>query len=64
MTFKEYIDGTGVNLRDLSKKIGIHYSQLSRYASGVILPSLANAHRIYIFTNKKVALEDWFYDKK
>ena len=60
MTLYEYMRIFNFTLKEMQKRTGINFRVLSRYNTGESYPSLINAHKIYIATNKKVNLKDWF----
>jgi transcriptional regulator with XRE-family HTH domain len=64
MTLQEYVDLNGLTLKKLEKKTGINFRILHRYLKGQCLPSLTNAHKIYLTCGRKVKLGDWFPNAK
>lgn len=62
MTLKDYISKFRITFRAFSKIVDIDQAQLNRYANGIQKPSLESAYKIYLATNKKVELKDWFND--
>lgn len=62
MTLKEYKEKYLRSYREFAMKADIAEAQVVRYANGHGLPSLENAYKIYLATDKKVGLEDWIRD--
>jgi transcriptional regulator with XRE-family HTH domain len=60
MTLTEYLNHKGKSFNEFSRLVEIAPAQLSRYVNGVQKPSLDNAYKIYLKTNRKVNLQDWY----
>ncbi len=60
MTLREYLKVKNYTIRHFSRLVDIDSAQVCRYLTGSFKPSLDNAYKIYLTTNKKVKLQDWF----
>lgn len=59
MTLQKYLNINHLSQSTFSEKSGIPQAAISRYVSGVNLPSFRNFLKIYTLTNGLVGLEDF-----
>lgn len=64
MTLKEYIEKYQYTYRTLGMVCDIDWTKLWKFANGKGRPSLPNAYKIYMATDKQVGIEDWFKDEE
>jgi len=59
-TLNSYMSKNKLTFTKMEALTGINFRVLHRYSMGDTLPSLINAHKIYMATKGQIKLQDWF----